>query len=220
MRWVHGVYTKGGNWSLFNAQSSASWAMKKICMVKDTRKQWVFSEISCINEVYSEVFLEHQRVKWRSLVWNSISIPKTRFCCWLLALGKLRTKDRLHLSEPLDDDLCPLCTGCKETIHHLFFKCLFSMRCLEEITLWTGIRFKSIDPMDFRKYKISKLQQKVLCVVYASTVHAIWQERNDAVWNHVVRLPSSLVRGIQQEIRLRLRVLRLDTSPHCSRLVC
>lgn len=36
VRWVHGVYTKGGRWELFNAPATASWVVKKLCKVKET----------------------------------------------------------------------------------------------------------------------------------------------------------------------------------------
>ena len=35
VKWVHGVYTKGGRWEIFNAPITASWTLKKICAVKD-----------------------------------------------------------------------------------------------------------------------------------------------------------------------------------------
>ncbi|XP_057529992.1 uncharacterized protein LOC130808548 [Amaranthus tricolor] len=31
VKWVHGVYTKGGRWEIFNAPITASWTLKKIC---------------------------------------------------------------------------------------------------------------------------------------------------------------------------------------------
>ena len=31
VRWVYGVYTKGGNWLIFNPPITASWAFKKLC---------------------------------------------------------------------------------------------------------------------------------------------------------------------------------------------
>ena len=34
VRWVHDVYTKGGNWALFNAPSTTSLIIKKLCFIK------------------------------------------------------------------------------------------------------------------------------------------------------------------------------------------
>ena len=102
---------------LFNAQSLASWAMKNFVQLKIHGNIGSFCDSYSIHEIYMETFSMNQRIKWHPIVWSSISIPKTRFCCWLLALGKLKTKDRLHLIGALDDDLCPLCSASKEIDH-------------------------------------------------------------------------------------------------------
>lgn len=128
-------------------------------------KQWIFCDSYSINAVYMEVFLLQPRVNWHSMVWNRISIPKTRFCCWLLALGRLNTKYHLQVLGILDDDRCPLCSTSKESIHHLFFECPFNVRCLNELCAWTGIRFKALDFMDFHRFKLNKLQQRVMCAI-------------------------------------------------------
>ena len=35
VRWVHGVYTKGANWAIFNPPPTTSWALRKLCGIKD-----------------------------------------------------------------------------------------------------------------------------------------------------------------------------------------
>ncbi|XP_057532912.1 uncharacterized protein LOC130810803 [Amaranthus tricolor] len=39
--WVHGVYTKGDRWEIFNAPITASWTLKKIFGVKDLLLTWI-----------------------------------------------------------------------------------------------------------------------------------------------------------------------------------
>ena len=46
VRWVHGVYTKGENWRVFNAPITSSWAFKKICTVKDRLGQWGIMDLT------------------------------------------------------------------------------------------------------------------------------------------------------------------------------
>ena len=36
VKWVHGIYMKGGRWDLFNTPAIASWVIKKLCKVKET----------------------------------------------------------------------------------------------------------------------------------------------------------------------------------------
>ena len=97
VRWVHGVYTKGGNWEIFNAPVTVSWVMKKICSTKDTLRNWIFQDVYSIKAVYLETFKSTPKGKWKFVVWNRMSIPRHRFCCWLMALNKLKTKDKLQL---------------------------------------------------------------------------------------------------------------------------
>ena len=134
-----------------------------------------------------ETFKMNLKINWHNLVWNRLSIPKARFCCWLVALGKLKTKDQLHSIGVVDDDLCPLCATSRETIRHLFFDCLFSIQCVEDMAKWVGIKFKPLIAMDFRRFKLNKFQQNIMCANYTSTIYAIWQCRNAAVWNSVVK---------------------------------
>ena len=35
VKWLHGVYTKGANWAIFNPPPTASWALRKLCGIKD-----------------------------------------------------------------------------------------------------------------------------------------------------------------------------------------
>ncbi|XP_057535324.1 uncharacterized protein LOC130813502 [Amaranthus tricolor] len=79
VRWVHGVYTKGGNWEIFNAPSR------------------LVGDVYSIKAVYLETFKSTPKGKWKFVVWNRMSIPRHRFCCWLMALNKLKTKDKLQL---------------------------------------------------------------------------------------------------------------------------
>ncbi|XP_057550391.1 uncharacterized protein LOC130828425 [Amaranthus tricolor] len=79
VRWVYGVYTKGGNWRVFNAPTTSSWAFKKTCKVKDRLDQWVHNSSYSIKEVYHELLGVGQPVDWAGFVWNRNSIHKARF---------------------------------------------------------------------------------------------------------------------------------------------
>ena len=55
VRWIHGVYTKGGCWMIFNPPSIASWVIRKLCKVKDQMSTWVNSTTYNINTAYKRV---------------------------------------------------------------------------------------------------------------------------------------------------------------------
>lgn len=129
-----------------------------------------------------------------------------------MALGKLKTKDKLLAMGVFNDDLCPLCATTKETVRHLFFDCPFSRKCLDGLKAWVGFRFKHIAAMDFRKRKLKKKQQEAMCSIYACSVYAIWRSRNTAVWEHMVPRPSHIVIQIQKEVGLRFQSI----DYHCA----
>lgn len=83
--WVHGVYTKGAKWEIFNAPVTASWTIKKLCQVTTLLRPWICKNEYFIKEVYESCLGNPPTMHWRHLVWNRLSIPKTRFICWLAA---------------------------------------------------------------------------------------------------------------------------------------
>ncbi|XP_057543353.1 uncharacterized protein LOC130821580 [Amaranthus tricolor] len=146
-------------------------------------------------------------MQWRNLVWSRYSIPKTRIICWLMALGKLRTKDNRHSIGVTDDDLCLLCATATETSANLFFECSFSNLCLDGIKQWTRVKLKSVSTMDTQKFKLNRFQQQIRCAIYTSTVYYIWTTRNDAVWSGYVNRPDQIVCRIKQEVKARIAVI-------------
>ena len=184
---VHGVYTKGGRWEIFNAPPTASWIIKKLCAVTTVFRQWICNTVYSIKEVYEHTLMTQHKVHWRNLVWNRISIPKTRFLCWLAARYGLKTKEKLYQLGMVVGDVCPLCGLYPETYNHLFFKCTFSRSCMKTVKSCIGITLKLIARMDFGKQSISKIKQHVLNAIFACILYHIWKCRNEAVWYAYVR---------------------------------
>lgn len=179
VRWVHGVYTKGANWSIFNPPVTASWSLKKICRVKDKLQPWILKDKYKINEVYQDFFTTIPKVPWSRFVWNRASTPKRKFILWLLVLNKLRTKNKLLKIQLIDDDQCSMCLHTAETIEHLFFQCPFSTHCLKELGKWLQlytIPQKIADMINF-KWKVSCFQQKVIIASICSLGYYIWKTR-------------------------------------------
>ena len=127
VRWVHGVYTKGGNWRVFHAPITSSWAFKKICKVKDRLGQWVHNGTYSIKDVYHELLGARQPVDWVSFVWNRSSIPKARFILWLAVNERLKSRDKLFALGLISTYVCPLCGLKTESNTHLYFACIYSL---------------------------------------------------------------------------------------------
>ena len=152
--------------------------MKKICAVKDTLYQCVSENSYLIKETYKALLDPCIKVWWKSLVWNRLSIPKIRFICCLVTIQRMKTKDQLMKFGVVDNELCPLCGSHTETVKHLFFKCVFNVMIVIEVRNWLGIKLCSIEHMDFRKFKASKMQRHVFCAIYSAVIYHIWKNRN------------------------------------------
>ena len=72
-----------------------------------------------------------------------------------------------------------------------------------------GIRFKPIARLDFRKYKLKKVQQHIMNAIYHSIVYAIWKSRDIAVWEGFVKTHKSVVTRIMEEVEIRIKQLHI-----------
>ena len=121
---------EGGNWRVFNAPITSSWAFKKICKVKDRLGKWVHNSSYSIKDVYHELLGVGQPVVWAVFVWNMSSIPKDCFILWLAVNDRLKSRDKLAALGLTPTDTCPLCGLILESHSHMFFACNYSSQCL------------------------------------------------------------------------------------------
>lgn len=47
---------------------------------------------------------QYEQVNWHNWVWSSYNVPKHCFIVWMVALGRVRTKDRLRAAGICSDD--------------------------------------------------------------------------------------------------------------------
>ena len=202
------MYTKGAKWEIFNAPVTASWTINKLCHVTTLLRPWICKDEYSIKEVYESGLGISPKVQWRHLVWNRLSIPKTRFIYWLATKQGLRTKDKLKHVGAVDDDSSPLRGIHFETHTQLFFDCPFSLLCAAGIKAWTGIVLKPFTRMDFKKCGLSRLKQ-VMTAVNASIIYHIWNCRNETIWNHFVPLPRCIIDMIKADVSQRCHALNI-----------
>lgn len=164
VRWVHGVYTKGGNWIVFNPPITTSWSFNTICRIKDKLGSWIVQNKYNIRDVYQDNFRALPKVTWSRFVWNRASTPKSKFIFLLIALDKLKTKSKRFHMKLVDDDQCPMCLSTVETIDHLFFTCPFSARRFKELCTWLQLyKYPLMIPSIINyKWKTPCFQRKVI----------------------------------------------------------
>ena len=120
VKWVHGVYTKGGNWILFNPPVTSNWVIKKLCKVKEKLLRWNTPTYS-IKKVYDDIRGGGNRAGGNHIVWNRLITPRSMFIAWLAFNNRLKTKHRLKLAGVVDSDTCSICELESEMVNHIFF---------------------------------------------------------------------------------------------------
>ncbi|XP_074276960.1 uncharacterized protein LOC141600615 [Silene latifolia] len=128
---------KTGGWCDYVPTASSSWSWRKLCAVKDKLKSgycgdwWLMQGgIYSVKAGYTWLGPSHNNVNWIPFVWNRLSPPKHCFIGWLVAHGRLLTRDRLHMMLICEDTACCICGTQDECHAHLFFECAYSRECL------------------------------------------------------------------------------------------
>ena len=140
-------------------------------------------------------------------MWNKAVTPRSRFVVWLACQERLKTKQRLKNMEVMNDETCPICGTQTESIVHLFFQCDFSYQCVEALKRWVGVNW-SIKSMKeiHRKRRMPKLIEAIFC----NLIYAIWNARNDVIWQKKVMTVWRVVDSIKDESKIRFNSLSLN----------
>ncbi|XP_048502988.1 uncharacterized protein LOC125498759 [Beta vulgaris subsp. vulgaris] len=109
-KYVWQVYIKERDWWSYNPPHSASWGWRNICKVKEMMKagydsdsKWLDgSKDYSIKGGYRWLKGHYEQVNWHNWVWSSYNVPKHCVITWMVALGKVRTKDRLRSAGIMD----------------------------------------------------------------------------------------------------------------------
>lgn len=213
VQWVHGVYTKGGRWDLFNAPATASWVVKKLCKVKESLKDWMKAPSYSIAAVYKDLLGTQPRAPWETTTWNSATILKSRFITWLVFQNRLKTKQNFMTMGVADDDLCPICGTQTETRDHLFFTCEFSRKCIGAVKEWLGVNWNVQIMQDFyRRRRRPRPKRKIVDAVIGNLIYVIWQARNEAVWHKKVPTVRRVIASIKMDSKARFHFITINSS--------
>ncbi|XP_074318741.1 uncharacterized protein LOC141655566 [Silene latifolia] len=216
VKWIHTIYMKGVNWVDYKPNTGASWSWRKLCGVKEKLKagyvnDWWLQQGHkyTISAGYSWLGTSNNRVAWTPFVWNSLSLPKHCLIGWIVAHGKLLTRDRLYQMGICGDTICCICGTQNESHTHLFFECAYGKACLD---LLNGF-FQMAIPIDnfmhwWLKIRLKNLlRKKIIAAGIQSLIYNIWEMRNRSRVDGVLLRPEKLIEKILQNLRLRLQVL-------------
>lgn len=166
--------------------------------VVDAMTSWHAGDNGFAAEAYDHFRVKGREISWDSVVWESWSLPKHSFVLWLAALGKLRTKDRLHfVPENLN---CVFCAQEEESHAHLFFHCSWTSSFWSSITRWLHLprrlptlssAIRGLAPK--KKSMVHRMRRASLSIA----VYLLWEERNKRLFDKTALSIEKLFRRFQ-----------------------
>ena len=121
IKWIHNVYVKEQTWWEYKAPPNASWIWKGVCKAKEVLKagynnnNWgTCTKQYNANEGYKWLKGQYEAVGWHHWAWNGLNVPKHAFISWLVALGKVKTRERLKAAGVCNDEAYLMCKCTKK----------------------------------------------------------------------------------------------------------
>ncbi|XP_062093714.1 uncharacterized protein LOC133799727 [Humulus lupulus] len=213
VKWINSVYLVIRNWWDYVCPMDCSWYWKRIVAVKERFKAKIslgsfLSQNYSIKNGLELMVVPEIKVPWSKFVCNRLITPKHRFIMWLVMWERLHTKNRIVKYNPTLDQACLLCGEANENIEHLFFKCIYSRKCLTAIKSWLIWNAQSTNLVSLLKWishaKFSRIHKSMLLSILAATIYNIWRVRNEVLWNQKLWHIKHTVSKIQNECKLRL----------------
>ncbi|XP_074287953.1 uncharacterized protein LOC141613116 [Silene latifolia] len=211
VKWVDRVYLKDKPWMEYTPSNESSWAWRKICKTKedlaagfDNRIWSVESKGYTAYGCYEWLREKGPKVRWASMVWNRWSLPKHSIFTWLILNESLNTKSKLHRIGVCDEAICCLCAQSEETQEHLFSRCAYSSRVINELNSKGKLSIpcnRSLDWSVHRRW--TKLQRGIQMMVLMAGVYHIWNQRNKARLEGLVEISENIAKRIIHEIKSR-----------------
>ncbi|XP_074288928.1 uncharacterized protein LOC141614071 [Silene latifolia] len=211
VRWVHAIYIKQVQWQEYKPGIGSSWAWRKICQAKDRLKHLIFSPGSDYSIKSGYVWLkpDSEKVPWYPWMLNKWIVPKHSFLCWLVASERLLTQDRLVKMGVIQQNVCYLCGLQEESHQHLFFECIYSMKCIQVVSAWCMVDLPHMECIkwwtDWRQS--SACMKKIVAVILACSMYHIWYARNTCMLEGYVHIPKRIGRCVKQDSIRRLKNL-------------
>ncbi|XP_074304928.1 uncharacterized protein LOC141639779 [Silene latifolia] len=188
----------------------SSWACRRICRVKDrllvryVGNDWLSVEgVYTIAAGYQWLGIDCPAVDWYHCIWNSSAIPKHQFIGWLWVQGRLLTKDRLFRMHIRVDKTCDLCGVTEESHEHLFFECVYSQLCLQQVNGWSHGNITQANQLEWWREHRTTGKLDVYVAIFLALVHHIWWARNNCRVNQVVLTPEVICQRVKFDVTVK-----------------
>ncbi|XP_074570567.1 uncharacterized protein LOC141827233 [Curcuma longa] len=213
IKWVHHHYIKGVDFWAWESKASDSPLIKRLIEIRNKilrtssdvgsanmrMMDWFVGEDNGVKNAYNFFMPRGTEVAWKAMVWRPEIMPKHRFALWMLAQGRLRTKDRMEY-EPNKE--CVMCRQQTESNQHVFFECPVTCELWCKVKQWLEIQhdFKSFEELHQifgRYYKGRTLRMKARHLGISSSIYYVWEARNRCRFQNIAPDVNWLFRKVQ-----------------------
>ncbi|XP_074314130.1 uncharacterized protein LOC141649335 [Silene latifolia] len=214
IKWVDHVYMKGRDWVSYQPSINSSWAWRRICKIKDlflnayTDNKWLGSDSAYTPDAgYTWLAGASPKVPWSKLLWHRLIVPKHSFHMWLTIYDRLQTRSRLSRLGICNDVSCCICGIGSETMDHLYWQCPYSASALSLLQTWLRLDIPSTKPWQWcmRMRRRSILQWRLVVASVVGLMYLIWQVRNEARVQGIVKTPEFIVQQLKHSMKCRIR---------------
>ncbi|CAO2834641.1 unnamed protein product [Amaranthus hypochondriacus] len=194
VKWVHSYYLKTQRIQDLRPSIHASWSFKKIIKQRSLLGQlggWekiTRGSTFDIGKTYELLIADVPKFHWGNIMIKNAASPSARFITWLAIQDRLATKDKIGKWVDLSDDLCVLCSGARETNHHLFFDCANAKEVRNRLFnfLPRGLDDPNFKTEILQMNKINKKKTdraKLIVGLWTEMIYCIWMQRNKKVFD-------------------------------------
>lgn len=212
IKWLDTYYFKGKNMLEWQPTNSSSWILKKIFKTRDYvcgTEHWrqALEKGKYHNGMmYKEICGDVEQVVWKKIMFDNHARPKSCFTLWMAIKQRLPTKYRLGKYGIMVNLTCCFCDKV-EDIQHLFFGCNVTNSIWQDILVWMKITHIPLEwdkEMEWivRVTKQKGAQKQILKIALAETIHEIWHERNEVVFNKKP-LDPHIIDRIKHSVKIR-----------------
>ncbi|XP_020243151.1 uncharacterized protein LOC109821371 [Asparagus officinalis] len=156
-----------------------------------------------LSSIYNVLIHQNAQAPWYKTVWDGWHYPKHSFILWLAIHQRLLTQERLCRMRMLDTNTCVLCSHQQpETCKHLFFECDYSVNIWNRVMDWLNYKWRSCiwdNVVDWYTLRLKGegFMKKLKRMALSTSVYAIWQERNQRIFQSIARGPEIVLRSVK-----------------------
>lgn len=156
---------------------------------------------------------KHQLCSWYHVIWFKHATPKFSVVTWIAMRGRLATGDRIQQWNSNAAVACIFCDEPVETMHHLFFACVYSAQIWEALTRsfltdQYTTSWERIIELLIRNLNWNTVQMFIMRYLFQSTIHAIWRERNRRRHGEESCPADVLIRRLDKNMRNQFTVIQ------------